>query len=109
MSPSNAFVQGLWVGGELSAMEQICIQSFLKNGHGFHLYTYGDVRGVPDGTVRLDGSTILPASKVFQYRNGSFAGFSNFFRYRLLLEKGGWWVDLDTVCLQPFDFEAPYV
>jgi hypothetical protein len=109
MSPSNAFVQGLWVGGELSAMEQICIRSFLANGHGVHLYTYGNVAGIPDGTVVLDGNAILPADQIFQYRNGSFAGFSNFFRYRLLLDKGGWWVDLDTVCLRPFDFETPYV
>ena len=39
----------------------------------------------------------------------SFAGFSNFFRYKLLLEKGGWWVDTDVVCLAPFDFPTPYV
>jgi len=26
-----------------------------------------------------------------------------------VLERGGWWVDTDTVCLRPFDFEAEYV
>src|SRR6185312_16640543 len=39
--------------------------------------------------------------------NGSLAGFSNFFRYKLLLENGGWWVDMDTVCLRPFHSFAP--
>jgi hypothetical protein len=27
----------------------------------------------------------------------------------MLLETGGWWVDMDTVCLKPFDFPADYV
>jgi mannosyltransferase OCH1-like enzyme len=39
----------------------------------------------------------------------SYSGFSNFFRYKLLLERGGWWVDSDTVCLRPFDFAEDYV
>jgi Glycosyltransferase sugar-binding region containing DXD motif len=39
----------------------------------------------------------------------SYAVFADFFRYKLLLEKGGWWVDLDAVCLKPFDFDAEYV
>jgi len=32
---------------------------------------------------------------VFLYRDHpSYSGFSNFFRYKLLMERGGWWVDL---------------
>src|SRR5206468_3047474 len=40
---------------------------------------------------------------------GSLAAFSDLFRYRLLLDQGGWWVDADVFCLKPFDFTAPYV
>src|SRR5205814_1596959 len=25
----------------------------------------------------------------------------NLFRYKLLLEKGGWWIDADVLCLRP--------
>jgi hypothetical protein len=47
---------------------------------------------------------------IFKYRDvDSYAGFSNYFRYKLLLERGGWWVDTDMVCLRPFDFEDDYV
>jgi len=47
---------------------------------------------------------------IFQYRSHpSHAGFSNFFRYKLLLSRGGWWVDTDVVCLKPFAFMEPYV
>ena len=38
-------IQGLWIGSELSMMEQLSIASFLKNGHDYHLYVYGDVKG----------------------------------------------------------------
>ena len=37
------------------------------------------------------------------------SGFSNFFRYKLLLERGGWWVDADMVCLRPFAFDKEHV
>jgi hypothetical protein len=106
----NAVIQGLWIGPKLSVMEQLSISSFLLNGHQYHLYVYDEVKNVPAGTVLRDASDILPSSRIFQYRGrGSYAGFANFFRYKLLLERGGWWVDSDIVCLKPFDFDDEYV
>jgi len=103
-------IRGLWVGDRLSSMERLCIASFLRHGHPFHLYVYQDVAGIPPGTTVLDGNTVLPASRIFTYREyKTYAGFANFFRYKLLLEKGGWFVDLDTVCVRPFDFESDHV
>src|ERR1700678_418306 len=91
-------------------MERLCIESFLQNGHPFHLYVYEDVAGVPAGTELRDANQILPASRIFQYyEHASYSGFSNFFRYKLLLEFGGWYTDTDMVCLRPFDFESDYV
>lgn len=106
----NGIVQGLWIGSDLSAMECLSISSFLRNGHEYHLYTYGSVGNIPEGTVVKDGEEILPASMIFQYKqHKSYSAFSNFFRYKLLLEKGGWWIDTDLVCLKPFDFPEEYV
>ena len=106
----DAIIQGLWVGSELSVMEQLSITSFLRHGHDYHLYVYGDVAHVPEGAVIRDGNEILPASMIFQYKHRkSYAGFSNYFRYKLLLENGGWWADMDIVCLKPFDFDTAYV
>jgi len=100
-------VQSLWIGPQLSTLEQLVIRSFLANGHDFHLFTYEPVGGIPEGATVLDARSILPPSRIFRYSgNGSLAGFSNFFRYRLLLENGGWWVDMDTVCLRPFEFSS---
>jgi Glycosyltransferase sugar-binding region containing DXD motif/Alpha 1,4-glycosyltransferase conserved region len=106
----NKMIQGLWIGAELSVMEQLSISSFLRNGHEYHLYVYDKVKNIPVGTVVKDAGEILPASRIFQYRlQASYSGFSNFFRYKLLLERGGWWSDMDIICLQPFDFPEDYV
>jgi hypothetical protein len=78
------------------------MKSFIDNGHKYDLYSY-DTPVVPQGIRVLDANEILPQSEVFYYRHadgrGSVAGFANLFRYRLLLLRGGWWVDTDVVCL----------
>ena len=107
---SNRIIQGLWIGAELSVMEQLSVSSFLLNGHEYHLYVYDEMGNVPEGAVVKDAGEILPRSSVFQYKHqASYAGFANFFRYKLLLERGGWWVDTDVVCLKPFDFAGSHV
>ena len=106
----NEIVQSLWIGDRLSSMEQLSIRSFLQHGHEYHLYGYEPVENLPKGAVARDAREILPAASIFQYADyPSYAGFSNFFRYKLLLERGGWWVDTDLVCLRPFAFPQPYV
>jgi glycosyltransferase involved in cell wall biosynthesis len=102
----NRIIQSFWTG-TLTTMERLCIQSFLANGHEFHLYTYDVLQGVPEGCVVKDASKIVPQSylKKFKY----VQQFADFFRYALLLKNGGWWVDMDNVCLKPFSFSEPYV
>jgi len=78
------------------------MKSFLDHGHAYDLYAYSSF-AVPDGVRLLDANEILPRSEVFFYRRGGGAGsvacFANLFRYRLLMLRGGWWVDTDVVCL----------
>lgn len=100
-------VQSLWIGESLSSMEVMTLKSHLwAGGHDFHLYTYGPVKNVPEGVKIMDGNEILPKEDIFSYQTelgkGSFSAFSNYFRYKLLLERGGWWVDSDVLCLRPF-------
>ncbi len=106
-------IQGLWVEGELSVMEELCIRSFLVRGHEFHLYTYGDVPNVPDGTKVKSGQDILPEDRIFRYEEGfgkgGLSGFANLFRLHLLHDRGGWWVDMDVVCLRAFEFNRSRV
>ncbi len=104
----NAIVQGLWVGQAISNFHRLCVESFIKNGHCFVLYTYGPVKNLPEGVVLKDASKILPASLIYQY-DGSYAGFSDLFRNKLLYAEGGWYVDLDIFCLKRFDVPAEVV
>jgi hypothetical protein len=109
-NPADHAISGLWIGAQLSVMEYLSIASFLANGHEFHLFVYSDVKNIPAGTVIRDAEEILPASAIFRYRDsGSYAGFANFFRYELLSKYGGWWIDLDMICVSPFQFADEYV
>lgn len=110
LANGNRIIQGLWVGSELSVLERLSISSFLLNGHEYHLYVYDEMGNIPVGTVIKDANEVLPSSSIFQYKQyPSYAGFANFFRYKLLLEHGGWWADTDTICLKPFDFPEDYI
>ncbi len=107
-------IQSVWVGSHLSVMERMCIQSYLQNGHQFHLYVYDKVEGIPTGTTVLDANSIITKDRIFTYEGrgfgrGSLAGFADLFRYALLLSKGNWWVDMDSICLKPFDFDQIFV
>lgn len=102
-------IQSVWIGAPLSKLEQLAIKSYLANGHEFHLYVYEDVGAVPAGTVVKDANEILDKSEIFYYQNGSIAAFSNLFRWTLLYKKGGYWTDMDCVCVRPFKYDVPFV
>src|SRR5208337_137257 len=102
---SNLVIQGLWFGEPLSTLERLCMKSFMANGHEFHLYTYEALQDVPQGVVVKDANEIVPQTRIKEFR--WFAGFSDFFRYSMLW-KGGWYVDMDVVCLRPLNFESEY-
>ncbi len=106
-------INSLWIGKPLSAMEQLSITSFLQNGYEYHLYCYDEIANVPHGTVLRDAAEILPASEIFYYRRGagkgSVSAFANLFHFKFLLERSGWWVDADVVCLRRFEFAEPVV
>jgi hypothetical protein len=105
-------VRSLWVGPELPSAHAACIASFLRVGHPFELFVYGEVRGVPPGVLLRRAEDIVPSSRVFRYGEiagkgvGGLSGFSNLFRYALLVKEGGYWADTDEFCLKPFPTDS---
>jgi hypothetical protein len=91
-------VNMFWHGADLSPIDKICIQSFLDHGHIVRLFTYRAIE-TPPGVIVEEASAILPYDRFFTYANSPSA-FSNIFRYNLLFERGGWWVDTDVLCLR---------
>lgn len=108
MEESNKIIQGLWIGNTLTMVEQLCIKSYLANGHDFHLYIYESIENVPKHTTLLDANQIISRENIFLDSEASYGAFSDWFRYMLLYEKGGWWVDMDNVCLKPYDFNMDF-
>jgi hypothetical protein len=95
--------QFLWVEGPLSTLERLCLASFLHHGYTVHLYSYGVVTGVPEGVVQISGEEILPKESLFSAPGvaaQSYASFADLFRLELLRQRGGWWFDMDTVCIR---------
>lgn len=110
-------INTLWIGGNLSLMEQLTLHSFVRFGHHVRLWHYEPISSeIPEEVELSDANLILSRSKVFSYKNknqyghgkGSFSGFSDIFRYKLLHDKGGWWVDMDVTCLKPFPKDVSY-
>lgn len=90
----------------------------MAHGFNFHLWLYNPlVTEIPEGVIIEDASEIIPRHDVFRYKyknqfghgKGSYAGFSDIFRYKLLYEYGGWWTDMDVTCLKMPDFNDEYV
>ena len=103
MDKDRFVFQSFWFGQTVSPYEKMCFRSFVDHGHSLHLYTYSRNLDIPAGVVVKDASEIVDANQVFTYKTGvgcgSYSAFSNVFRYKLLYERGGWWVDTDVVCL----------
>jgi hypothetical protein len=117
LTDDNLDIHSLWIGEKLSKLELLTLNSFVQNGHRFHLWIYEPIEsGFPEGVILDNAEEIIERKFIFRYRNlnqfkqgkGSIAGFSDIFRYKLLFEKGGWWVDMDITCLKPFDIKEPY-
>jgi hypothetical protein len=83
----------LWVEGELSRLARLGLTSFLRHGYTVHLWTY-------DGqALNSAGATLQDASSIMPRPQGTLAGFTDMFRYRLLSLHGGVWADVDVVAL----------
>lgn len=94
----------LWVEGPLSYVEQLCVQSFLDNGHDVTMYHYGEVTNVPKGATMVHGREILDRDQFIAHgKTGSMALFSDVFRYHMLTKLDHTiWADTDAYCMRPF-------
>lgn len=96
MIPTHMF----WAYGGFSKMEMICANSFIANSYDLHIWTYGDSTSFPYKAKIMNARDILPESKIFLNRMGSYAGFSDLFRYSVLNKIGGLYADTDVVALK---------
>jgi len=95
-------IHALWVGGKLGDISRCCLKSFAMRGHQVHLHAYGYIDDVPAGITLVDGNEIIPQKNIIKHKKtGSYALFSDVFRYQLLKQQSGVYVDCDVYCLKP--------
>lgn len=93
-------VTSLWIGDKLPDIQKLCIKSFLDHGHQFELYTYKQFDGIPEGTIVKDANAVIPESDIYRdVGQNSYGPFADWWSYKWLYENGGFWVDMDIVCV----------
>jgi mannosyltransferase OCH1-like enzyme len=100
--PCRDEVRFFWVGPPLSFYEILSLKSFLGTGARVVLYAYDSDLRVPDGVELHDAADVLPIDVLHRYNAGhpdAWARHSDLFRYVMLEKFGGWYADLDVVCL----------
>jgi hypothetical protein len=99
----------VWIGPRLSAMAAACLNSFVEMGHQVDLYVYDEPAGVPSGVTVKDAAAHVPRDRIIRHEKGSYALFSDLFRYELLAREAGLWIDTDVLCVRPIQREGEYV
>lgn len=100
----------LWISGALSPIEQLCLSSFVQNGHPVTLYHYEPVSNVPAGVELRNADDVLPwwfMCATLRDRKPNLV--ANWFRLLLMRREAGLWVDTDVVCLRPITIDAPLI
>ncbi|GGZ85369.1 hypothetical protein GCM10007161_16600 [Ignatzschineria indica] len=97
-------INALWIGDQLGAISRACLTSFVMRGHQVHLHTYGEIKDLPEGVMIKDANEIIDKSKIIKHKKtGSYALFSDIFRYELLrqTDNNNIYVDCDVYCIKP--------
>ncbi len=96
-----------WLGQKLGPVHAACVRSFLRHGHEVVLHCYDAPLDMPAGVTTFDANRLMPEGEIIRHRaSGSLALGSNRYRYRLLREGFGLYVDCDVFCVRPFDFDG---
>ncbi len=103
-------VHGFWAGGPLGRAQIASIRSFIQHGHDYRLWVYDPI-DVPAGAMLCDAAKIVSPEVLGRWRpcKHLYQTFSNYFRYELIYQEGGYWMDMDIICLRPYDFVNDYI
>lgn len=99
-----------WQGPSLTDVAVLCLTSMVAAGHKVDLFSFNEDLVVPSGITLRDAREILPIDKLTVHRRtGSFALFSDIFRYQGLRQSAGTWVDTDILIIKNLQHMGEYV
>lgn len=88
--------------GPMSDMAKACLASFVAQGHRVELYSYLTYPELPAGVELRRADAVLPFAVVERMIKGHhYAIASDIFRYEMLHQGLGVWVDCDCFCVRP--------
>lgn len=100
----------LWVGGEFSLIEQLCLKSFVDHGHRIILYSYEPVGNCPAGVEQMDAELIFPSAELVRCSGTkSPTIYADLFKYQMIVFQNVIWVDADVLCMQPWDLGSQWL
>lgn len=97
-------IHALWIGENLGPLARCCLKSFTQQGHKVILHAYSKINDLPGGIELADANNIVSNNKIIKHKKtGSYALFSDIFRYELMnvLKGKGIYVDCDVYCIHP--------
>lgn len=99
-------VSGFWESEHLSPIAELCMRSYMDHGHRFQLYSYQKIKNLPEGVESCDANDLLPEQShpAAQDQHGSL--MVERLRARYLASRGGFWAELDTVCLRKIPHQS---
>lgn len=96
-------VNTVWIGKELGPVHTACLRSFVRHGHDVVLHAYGKPHDTPDGVRLFDASKLMKEEEIILHKKtSSLTLASDRYRYRILREGMGIYVDCDMYCVRPF-------
>ena len=90
-----------WAKGPISRLEYLCMKSFVDRNYKLLVWSYDPALEIPRGARLRDANRVDNESKLFLNRQGSYAGFSDYFRYKVLNRFGGLYADTDVIAVRP--------
>lgn len=102
MSADLPTIHALWVGPRLGPVAAACLRSFPRAGHRLVLHVYEKPSDLPAEVETEDAGKTIPRDRIVRHaKTGSFALFSDIFRYELLARGADIYVDCDVYCVRP--------
>lgn len=96
-------VRTFWHGTAMGPYQLMCLRSFVDRGHRVEVFSYNSDLRLPDWIEVKSAESIMGRERILRSlsENGPVAIHANLFRYALLHQLGGWWIDPDTLLLTP--------
>lgn len=96
-------INTVWIGKELGLIHAACLRSFIRHGHDVVLHSYGRPHDTPDGVRLFDANKLMKEDEIVLHKKtNSLTLASDRYRYRILKEGMGLYVDCDMFCVRPF-------